>query len=203
MRLHLFGLAAGALTLLALTPAESPAQGPDYASYNYQRAYRHFLNSPYSFRTFSSLSPGYASSGYTPYGYESVYVSPGYERQEIGPRQGQYRYYRAPRYASRTVIPYAPEPYYPPADDNPYEAPPETGTVNPYAPEPYSPPSYSNPYITPPQGRTITPYAPGPSYPPGYGNPYIPPPQGRTVTPYAPQPYYPPSYGNPYYGPRR
>jgi hypothetical protein len=121
MRTYLIAPAA-VLALLALA-AEAPAQGPDYASYNYQRAYRHFLNSPYSFRTFSSLSPGYASSGYTPYGFESTYLSPGYERQEIGPYPGQYRYYRAPRYATRTVIPYPPPPYYPPVYVNPYYGP--------------------------------------------------------------------------------
>jgi hypothetical protein len=114
-----FLIPAAALALLTLTAAEAPAQGPDYSSYNYQRAYRHFLNSPYSYRTFSSLSPGYASSGYTPYGFESTYVSPGYERQEIGPYPGQFRYYRAPRYQSRTLIPYPP-PYYPPVYVNPY-----------------------------------------------------------------------------------
>jgi hypothetical protein len=120
MRSHLVALAAAALAFLAVLPAQATAQGPDYASYNYQRAYRHFLSSPYSFRTFSSLSPGYGSAGYTPYGFESTYVSPGYERQQIGPYPGQFEYYRVPRYESRTFIPYPPVRYYPPVYLNPY-----------------------------------------------------------------------------------
>jgi hypothetical protein len=156
MRSHLVAL-AGALAFLTWVSAASPAQEPDYASYNYQRAYRHFLNSRYSFRTFSSRSPGYAASGFTPYGYESTYVSPGYEYQQIGPYQGQYQYYRAPRYETRTVIPYAPQPYSPPAYAKPYYAPPASGTLNPYTPAPYPLPGYGNPYYGPPAS---TPYWP-------------------------------------------
>ena len=71
-----------------LDPALPPARayGPPPVSYNYARAYRHFLNSPYSYRTFSSLSPGYVTSGYTPYGYQWTFVGPGYTQQRITPR---------------------------------------------------------------------------------------------------------------------
>jgi hypothetical protein len=116
-------LVPAALALLTWFPASAPAQGPDYASYNYQRAYRHFLNSPYAFRTFSSLSPGYASAGYTPYGFESTTISPGYERQQIGPYPGQYEVYRAPRFERRTFVPYPPPPFYPPVYPPAYYAP--------------------------------------------------------------------------------
>jgi hypothetical protein len=111
---HFFALVVGVLTFLALIPTRALGQEPDYASYNYQRAHRHFVNSPYTFRAFSSLAPGYARSGYTPYGFESTSISPGYERQQIGPYPGQYEFYRAPHYAVRTVILDPPVVYFPP-----------------------------------------------------------------------------------------
>jgi hypothetical protein len=74
------------LTLsLALALAGSAA-GQPWPSYSQQRAYRHFLRSPYPTRTFSTSTPGYAARRYTPWGYEEVYRAPGYFRQEIGPR---------------------------------------------------------------------------------------------------------------------
>jgi len=68
-----------------LPPANAAYGEPDYSSYNYARAYHHFLTSPYSYRTFSSLSPGRGSQYLTPYGSEGYYRQPGYEQQRITP----------------------------------------------------------------------------------------------------------------------
>jgi hypothetical protein len=64
----------------------APAYAPPPVSYNYARAYRHFLTSPYTYRTFSSLSPGYVTSEVTPYGYQWTFVGPAYTHQRITPR---------------------------------------------------------------------------------------------------------------------
>lgn len=63
-----------------------PAAGqPDYTSYNYNRAYNRFLSSPYSYRTFSSLSPSRGVEYFTPYGREGYFREPGYQHQRITP----------------------------------------------------------------------------------------------------------------------
>jgi hypothetical protein len=67
-------------------PAAAPAYAPPPVSFNYARAYQHFLTSPYSYRTFSSLSPAYVTSGFTPYGYQWTFVGPVYTHQRITPR---------------------------------------------------------------------------------------------------------------------
>jgi hypothetical protein len=94
--------------------------GSPPVSPNFARAYQHFLNSPYSYRTFSSLSPGYVTSGYTPYGYQWTFVDPTYTHQRITPHG--FEWYATPP-SSRTYTvsppvfmpPYArPFGYYPP-----------------------------------------------------------------------------------------
>jgi hypothetical protein len=68
-----------------LPPANAGYGEPDYASYNYDRAYRRFLNSPYQYRTFSSLSSGRGAEYLTPFSREGYYRQPGYEHQRITP----------------------------------------------------------------------------------------------------------------------
>jgi hypothetical protein len=73
-----------ALAVLAV-PGRASAQFDPYADYNRARAYRHFLSSPYSVRTYSGTTPGYYAEGYTPYGYERRWRPPGYLHQRISP----------------------------------------------------------------------------------------------------------------------
>jgi hypothetical protein len=85
-------------------PAPARGYGSPPVSPNYARAYQHFLNSPYSYRTFSSLSPGYVTSGYTPYGYQWTYVDPVYTHQRITPRGFEW-YNTTPGSRTYTVTP--------------------------------------------------------------------------------------------------
>jgi hypothetical protein len=94
-------------------PAPAQAYGPPPVSYNYARAYRHFLNSPYSYRTFSSQSPGYATFNDTPYGYQWTVVGPSYTHQRITPH-GFEGYTVPPASVTYTVRPAMIVPAYPP-----------------------------------------------------------------------------------------
>jgi hypothetical protein len=67
------------------SPPSSPHPMP-LPSYNAQRAYRHFLTSPSSFRTYSGSYPGFSVARVTPYGYERFTQGPGYLHAEISPR---------------------------------------------------------------------------------------------------------------------
>ena len=79
-------------TLLA---ARAAAQDP-YADYNRERAYRHFLTSPYSFRTYSDLGSG-RSWGYdTPVESGRFWQTPGYYHEEVSP-YGTWNYEIPPR----------------------------------------------------------------------------------------------------------
>jgi hypothetical protein len=100
--------------------APAGGYGPPPVSPNFARAYQHFLNSPSSYRTFSSLSPGYVTSGYTPYGYQWTVVDPVYTHQRITPR-GFESYNTPPSSRTYTVTPpvfmppyIRPYGYYPP-----------------------------------------------------------------------------------------
>jgi hypothetical protein len=113
---HYLSLGALALVLALAAPNSARAQlwwsyqpnRYDYAAaWNFNRAYHHFMASPYSFRTYSTTTPGYAASSYTPYyGYQAYVVGPGYVNQQITP-YGYQGYYGVPAQASYTVTPYA------------------------------------------------------------------------------------------------
>jgi hypothetical protein len=102
-------------------PAAAPAQDLPM-TYNQARAYRHFLTSPYSYRTYSGMTPGYVVEEFTPYGYEKYARGPVYFQHRITPRG----------YESH------------------YLAPPETGfRIGPPVFGPFPPPGYGNPYGPP------------------------------------------------------
>jgi hypothetical protein len=86
------------------------------------RAYRQFLTSPYSYRTYSRISPGYAAEGYTPYGYERFERGPAYRHEEITP-YGFEGYQVVPWSRHLVVRPGAFVPYPPPPPLLPYGRP--------------------------------------------------------------------------------
>src|SRR5262249_46025154 len=111
----------GALGLaLALSAASASAQDP-YAAYNSERAYRHFLNSPYSFRTYSALGSGQVWGYETPLEAGRFWRTPGSYHEEISPRGrwssevpsrfGGYVVPRAPVGYPPIVVPRYPYPY--------------------------------------------------------------------------------------------
>jgi hypothetical protein len=91
-------------------------------SYNAARAYHRFLTSPYSYRTYSAMSPGYATHGYTPFGYEGSFVDPGYGQQRITP-QGFESYQTVPGRGGFTVTPFGGGGYYVPGYRYQYSVP--------------------------------------------------------------------------------
>ena len=102
------------VTLLGLgcflvRPTTAPAQDLPM-TYNPARAYRHFLTSPYSYRTYSGTTPGYAVEGFTPFGYEGYARGPGYFQHRITPR-GYESYYAVPPEAGFRIGPPAFAPY--------------------------------------------------------------------------------------------
>lgn len=111
---------SAATTATAQVPPPVPyGSGP---SYNYMRAYHHFMTSPYSYRTMSSLGSGYAAEGPTPFGYQGTYVDPGYRQQRITP-YGYENYTRVPGYGGYTVTPFGYQSYYTPGYSYQYTAP--------------------------------------------------------------------------------
>jgi hypothetical protein len=100
-------------------PAAAPAQEPVPMTYNQARAYRHFLTSPYSYRTYSGTTPGFAVEGFTPFGYEGYARGPGYFQHRITPR-GYESYYLAPPETGFRIRPPAFAPYPMPGYGYPY-----------------------------------------------------------------------------------
>lgn len=114
------GLAA--VTLAAAQPPLPPPPGGPFPTYNYERAYRHFQNSPYSYRSFSSLGTGSAGQTWTPFGVQGYYFDPGYENQRITPR-GYERYTTVPGYGGYTATPFGYSSYYTPGYGYQYYSP--------------------------------------------------------------------------------
>jgi hypothetical protein len=131
-----------AVSLLSTLPAR--AQAPWVGTLD-DPAYRHFLYSPYSYRTFSMFSPGSSASYPIPFGYQSAYVTPGYRNERITP-YGYERYSLHPGYGGSTVTPFSGSSYnvpptvtrrYLPAQPAPASpAPPSPGRYVPYVPLP-------------------------------------------------------------------
>lgn len=86
-------------------------------------AYRHFLHSPYSYRTYSALTPGYATERAAPFSYQSSYVDPGYLHQRITP-YGFYSYSQVPGRGGITATPFGSSSYTVPAQVYEYVVPP-------------------------------------------------------------------------------
>jgi hypothetical protein len=85
VRRFLYSLGLAALFAAGIMPARALAQYP-YLTYNQERAYRHFLNSPYRTRAFYGTTPGFVAERPTPYGYERAWRERGYVRMMISPR---------------------------------------------------------------------------------------------------------------------
>ena len=120
--LVILGVAVGCGTP-AVASAQPPPPGGTFPSYNYGRAYRHFLNSPYSYRSFSSLGAGSAGQTWTPFGVQGYYVDPGYEHQRITP-YGYERHTTVPGYGGYAASPFDYNSYYVPGYAYHYYAPP-------------------------------------------------------------------------------
>ncbi len=105
--------------ILAATPA-AVAQTP--ASYNYNRAYRHFLGSRYSYRMLYSPSPGSGSVTYGPFGMQSQFIEPSFSRQQITP-YGYARFDVVPGLGGATMTPFGFSSYYVPGFGRGYYAP--------------------------------------------------------------------------------
>jgi hypothetical protein len=106
-------------------------------------AYRHFLNSPYSYRAFSALRPGYAETRVTPFGRDSVFVEPSRLHQRITP-WGFESYETLPGHGRSVLDPWGYGGYYVPGDTRSYFLP----GVGP-RPAPSAPPPSSSPRTTP------------------------------------------------------
>jgi hypothetical protein len=107
-----FRFLALAIPFAVLSPLTASAQAYVPTSTNAARAYHHFLTSPYSFRTFSSLSSAYPVQRVTPYGIESSFVGPVYVHQRITPFG--FESYTSPPPPNLTVVRYPHRAYYPP-----------------------------------------------------------------------------------------
>jgi hypothetical protein len=83
MRRRWIGLALASVISMLAGATESKAQTP--ASYNYDRAYRHFVGSRYSYRTLYSSVPASGSAMSTPFVYQSQFIEPSFSRQRILP----------------------------------------------------------------------------------------------------------------------
>jgi hypothetical protein len=120
----------GIICFSTAAPAQAqpphPPPGGTFPSYNYERAYRHFLNSPYSYRTFSSLGTASAGQAWTPFGVQGYYVDPSYEHQRMTPF-GFERYTAVPGYGGYTVSPFGYRSYYVPGYGYQVFAPPPPG----------------------------------------------------------------------------
>jgi hypothetical protein len=89
-----------ALLVGAVVADPAQAQGP-YASFNRERAYQHFLNSPARVRTFSSMQSGQVWGYDTPLVSSWNWVTPGYYHEMISPYGRQA--YAIPQQAGNTT----------------------------------------------------------------------------------------------------
>jgi hypothetical protein len=111
-------MAAMILSLLAATTATAQTPG----NYNYDRAYRHFARSRYSYRTLYSSTPGFNRMTFTPFGYQSQFLEPAYSRQRITPA-GYDRYDYIPGLGGATQTPLGFNSYYIPGFGYGYSVP--------------------------------------------------------------------------------
>lgn len=117
-------LALLGLGLVVGTATAQPPGATPYASYNFERAYRHFLTSPYPYRTFSSLRPGFsAATGVYPFGEETIYQEPSVLRQRITPR-GFESYEYVPGYGGSLATPWGFQAYAVPGFERSFYLPP-------------------------------------------------------------------------------
>ena len=105
-------LLVGALGFILCAASAANAQ-PPVVTYNYDRAYRHFVNSRYSYRVLYSPVAGYESVRANPYGYESRFSEPGYIEQRITPF-GYERYDAVGGRGGMTMTPFGINNYYVP-----------------------------------------------------------------------------------------
>jgi hypothetical protein len=119
-----------AMSLTLFGAAKVSAQTP--GNYNYDRAYRHFLASRYSYRTLYSSTPGTSSATYSPFGYRSQFIEASYSRQWIAP--GVYgRYDYVPGLGGTTMTPFGANSYYIPGFGYGYSVPYEGSAPRPFA----------------------------------------------------------------------
>lgn len=89
---------------------------------NFSRAYRHFLNSPYSYRVISAPQPGHYEEVVTPYSRESFYVEPSQFEQRITPYAFESREY-VPGYGGQLTTPWFTSGYRVPGYERGFVAP--------------------------------------------------------------------------------
>jgi hypothetical protein len=105
-------LAGLALAAPGAARAQAPAAPPPEADYTTNRAYCHFLTSPYSYRTYSASRPAYTVEGYSPLGYERISRDTGYLHERFTPR-GYERFEVVPGYRGTVIRPVVPAPVVP------------------------------------------------------------------------------------------
>jgi hypothetical protein len=108
MRWRRIGLTLATLSLI-LGVNTASAQTP--ASYTYERAYRHFVNSRSCYRTLYSSVPSSGSVMYTPFGYQSQFIEPSFSRQRITPFAYE-RFDAFPGFGGTTLMPFGFNSYY-------------------------------------------------------------------------------------------
>jgi hypothetical protein len=108
------------VSLMLGATAKVAAQTP--ASYTYDRAYRHFLNSRYSYRTLYSSVPATGSVMYTPFAYQSQFIEPSFSQQRITPYAYE-RYDAIPGFGGMTLTPFGFSSYYTPGFSRGFYAP--------------------------------------------------------------------------------
>lgn len=111
MRWRCICLMLTAMSLLLGGAAKATAQTP--ASYNYARAYGHFLGSRYPYRTLYSSIPGSGSVMYTPFVYQSQFIEPAFSKQWITPYFYE-RFDAFPGSGGMTLTPFSFSSYYAP-----------------------------------------------------------------------------------------
>jgi hypothetical protein len=104
-------LAMAAISSMLGGTARATAQTP--ASYNYDRAYRHFLGSRYSYRTLYSSLPGAGSVAVTLFVYQSQFIDPAFSKQWITPYFYE-RFDAFPGLGGMTLTPFSFSSYYAP-----------------------------------------------------------------------------------------
>lgn len=92
--------------LMSLTGAADaqylPAPAPNP---NYSRAYRYFLNSPHTYKEFSSSQPGVFSETITPLSRRTFSVEPSYYRERVTPYSFETHEY-VPGYSGSLTTPF-------------------------------------------------------------------------------------------------